>query len=72
MHQGLDAGDLATQSRLLFPKASDVKNRRPSERTISAIVPFDRGVGQNAPQMLAVAAIRNLLPGSPPFIVWGP
>ncbi|KIM34476.1 hypothetical protein M408DRAFT_325872 [Serendipita vermifera MAFF 305830] len=70
MHLGLDTGGLAP--RLLFPSEADVKNRKPSEGTIKTLNPINRLVGQNPPQMLAVTAIRNLLPGSPPFVVFGP
>jgi len=70
MHQGLDAGGLTP--RILFPKETDVKNRKPSAGTIKTLNPITRNIGQNPPQMLAVTAIRNLQPGSPPFIVFGP
>lgn len=70
MHQGLDAGGLTP--RLLFPSEGDIKNRKPSEGTIKTLNPINRLVGGNPPQMLAVTAIRNLVPGSPPFVVFGP
>lgn len=71
MHQALDVGP-ASSSRLLFPEEVHIKNRKPSPGTVATLTPFNRLVGQNLPQMLAVTAIRNLLPGSPPFIVFGP
>ena len=70
MHQALDAG--GSPARFLFPKEAHLKSDRPSQDVIETFVPFNRGVGRNPPQMLAVAAICNLPPGAPPFIVFGP
>jgi helicase MOV-10 len=71
MHHGLDTGSTDTISRLLFPKPQDI-SIMPSTTTISTLNPANRDLGRNPPQMLAVAAIRNLRPGSGPFIVFGP
>ncbi|KAG8867123.1 hypothetical protein FRC20_006671 [Serendipita sp. 405] len=70
MHQALDTGGYL--SRLLFPTEVDVKNKKPSPGTIQMIKPANRAIGGNPQQILAVTAIRNLLPGSPPFVVFGP
>ncbi|KAG8834962.1 hypothetical protein FRC17_006265, partial [Serendipita sp. 399] len=70
MHQALDTGGYL--SRLLFPTDVDVKNRKPSEGTIRMITTMNKLVGENPQQRLAVTAIRNLSPGSPPFVVFGP
>jgi helicase MOV-10 len=37
-----------------------------------ALTPFNRLIGSNPPQMLAVSAILTLPAGSPPFVVFGP
>ncbi|KAG8819128.1 hypothetical protein FRC17_010599, partial [Serendipita sp. 399] len=70
MHQALDTGGYL--SRLLFPTDVDVKNRKPSEGTIRMITTMNKLIGENPQQRLAVTAIRNLSPGSPPFVVFGP
>jgi helicase MOV-10 len=70
MHQALDSG--GPTPRLLFPKEADIKSRKPSQGTIRTVTPVNRYIGNNPQQMLAVTAIRNLQPGSPPFVVFGP
>ena len=70
MHQGLDAGGL--NPRLLFPTEADITNQKPSEEAIEKLKPMNRLIGQNPSQALAVTAIRNLPPKSPPFIIFGP
>jgi helicase MOV-10 len=71
MHQALDAGNMKLISRILFPQEQDI-GRKPSSTTIAMVNPANRDVQNNLPQMLAVTAIRNLRPGSAPFIVFGP
>ncbi|KIM34474.1 hypothetical protein M408DRAFT_325870 [Serendipita vermifera MAFF 305830] len=70
MHQGLDVG--GQSPRILFPQDAHVQNHKPLDSTIRSLNPFNRYIGQNDPQMIAVAAIRDLPPGSPPFVVFGP
>ena len=70
MHQALDVGTMSR--RLLFPQEEHIKSSRPSEDDVISLNPISRSVGQNYSQQLAVTAIRNLQPGSPPFIVFGP
>ncbi|KIM34475.1 hypothetical protein M408DRAFT_325871, partial [Serendipita vermifera MAFF 305830] len=70
MHQALDVG--GTSPRLLFPKDEHILSTRPSESVVNLLNPIHRPVGQNYSQMLAVTAIRDLAPGSPPFVVFGP
>jgi helicase MOV-10 len=70
MHQALDAGKASLIPRLLFPKPEDI-NIMPLT-TIQTIEAVNRDIGRNPPQMLAVTAIRNLRPGSGPFVVFGP
>lgn len=70
MHQGLDSGGL--NPRILFPTEADVKSKKPSEEKIRTLNPINRLVGQNPSQMLAVTAIRDLPPKSPPFVIFGP
>ncbi|PVF97087.1 P-loop containing nucleoside triphosphate hydrolase protein [Serendipita vermifera] len=71
MHQALDAGNIKLNSRILFPQEQDI-GRKPSGTTIGMINAVNHKVRKNPPQMLAVTAIRNLRPGSAPFIVFGP
>jgi helicase MOV-10 len=71
MHHGLDAGNTTIIPRLLFPQLRDV-NGRPLDTAVDTLNPANRDIGRNPPQMLAVTAIRNLRPGSAPFIVFGP
>jgi helicase MOV-10 len=70
MHAALDIP--TPNPRLLFPEEAHVKCRKPSQGTINTLTPFNRLVGANPAQMLAVTAIRNLPEGSPPFVVFGP
>lgn len=70
MHQALDSGGLC--ERLLFPTSKNVLNPKPSSGTLKALNPINRVVGNNPPQRLAVSAIKNLRPGSPPFVIFGP
>lgn len=71
MHQALDRGSTSINMRLLFPQETQI-NKKPSLATIEKLNPANRDIGSNLPQMLAVTAIRNLRPGSAPFIVFGP
>jgi helicase MOV-10 len=71
MHQALDSP--FSPPRLLFPfDAHVVKKRPPTAQDVDAVNAIDRKIGGNAMQKLAVTAIRNLEPGSPPFVVFGP
>lgn len=71
MHQALDSP--FSPPRLLFPfEAHIIRKRKPSENDIRLLNPINRLIGDNEMQKLAVTAIRNLEPGSPPFVVFGP
>ncbi|CAG7847798.1 Probable RNA helicase SDE3; AltName: Full=Silencing defective protein 3 [Serendipita indica DSM 11827] len=70
MHQALDSGGLC--ERLLFPSEEHIQNRKPSPGTIQTLNMVNRNISTNPAQSLAVTAIRNLSPGSPPFVVFGP
>jgi helicase MOV-10 len=70
MHAALDT--TIASPRLLFPQEDNIIGHRPSQEMINALTPLDPGIGSNPPQMLAVTAILNLPPGSPPFVVFGP
>lgn len=71
MHQALDSP--FSPPRLLFPcDAHIIKNRPPSTQELGTLNVVDRKIGGNAMQKLAVSTIRNLEPGSPPFVVFGP
>ncbi|KAJ3819685.1 RNA helicase [Lentinula raphanica] len=59
--------------RLLFPGPEHTRNlRKVSDELINQITPFNRAVGSDPEQLEAVAAIVNMPPGSPPFVVFGP
>lgn len=71
MHQALDSP--FSPPRLLFPfDAHVIKNWAPTTQEVGALNAIDRKIGGNKMQKLAVTAIRNLEPGSPPFVVFGP
>ena len=71
MHQALDSP--FSPPRLLFPSdAHVIKKRPPTTQEVGALNVIDRKIVDNAMQKLAVTAIRNLEPGSPPFVVFGP
>lgn len=71
MHQALDSP--FSPPRLLFPfEAHIIRKRKPSENDIRLLNPINRLLKDNEMQKLAVTAIRNLEPGSPPFVVFGP
>jgi len=71
MHQALDSSFFPP--RLLFPfDAHVIKKRPPTAREVGALNVIDRKIGGNDMQKLAVTTIRNLEPGSPPFVVFGP
>ncbi|KAJ3979873.1 RNA helicase [Lentinula detonsa] len=60
-------------ARLLFPGPEHIRNmRRTSFELIDKITPINRVIGQDPEQLQAVAAIVNMPPGSPPFVIFGP
>ncbi|KAF5356601.1 hypothetical protein D9758_008284 [Tetrapyrgos nigripes] len=62
-------------SRFLFPGPEHVamsNMRRVTQQEMDDIVPINRLVGSDAEQLEVVAAIVNIPPGSPPFVVFGP
>ena len=71
MHQALDSP--FSPPRLLFPcSAHIIKNRPPGMQELGVLNVIDRKIGGNLMQKLAVSSIRDLEPGSPPFVVFGP
>jgi len=71
MHQALDSP--FSPPRLLYPSDAHVtKKRPPTTQEVGALNVVDRRIGGNAMQKLAVITIRDLEPGSPPFVVFGP
>ncbi|KAJ3929858.1 MAG: RNA helicase [Lentinula lateritia] len=59
--------------RLLFPGPEHTRNlRRMSSGLIDKISPINRDIGGDPEQLEAVAAIVNMPPGSPPFVIFGP
>jgi helicase MOV-10 len=71
MHQALDSP--FSPPRLLHPfDAHIIKKRPPTTQEVGALNVVDRKIGGNAMQKLAVTTIRDLQPGSPPFVVFGP
>lgn len=67
MHQAITIK--VDSSRYLFPELERVRaiNAQPEPLT-----PFNRLVGENHEQSMAVAAIVNQPPGSVPFVIFGP
>ncbi|KAE9391715.1 RNA helicase [Gymnopus androsaceus JB14] len=60
-------------TRLLFPGLEHVRNmQRVTHALMNDIVPINRQIGEDPEQLECVAAIVNLPPGSPPFVVFGP
>jgi helicase MOV-10 len=71
MHQGLDSA--FNQPRVLFPEVDDFERcHQPTATQLAAIRPGERKIASNPHQLESVAAILNLPPGSPPFVVFGP
>lgn len=71
MHQALDSP--FSPPRLLYPfDVHVIKKRPPTAQEVGALNVIDRKIGGNSMQKLAVTTIRNLEPGSPPFVVFGP
>ena len=71
MHQALTTAFNAP--RVLFPTTEHLGVLSvPTSRIIQTIQFVDRKIGDNPPQRLAVAAILYRLPGSVPFVVFGP
>ncbi|KAJ3917943.1 RNA helicase [Lentinula edodes] len=59
--------------RLLFPGPEHIRNlRRMCSGLIDKISPINRDIGGDPEQLEAVAAIVNMPPGSPPFVIFGP
>lgn len=73
MHQALETSFL--EPRVLFPSAAIVRSlgmAEPRERDMREMRPYERMIGENHPQWLAVVAITKLRPGTVPFVVFGP
>jgi helicase MOV-10 len=66
MHAALQAG--VADPRIFFPEKAQVS----ATGRFKALTTFNRLIGSNPPQMLAVAAILTLPAGNPPFVVFGP
>jgi helicase MOV-10 len=70
-HQAL--GTVFHPSRVLFPSSRFTEElERPDEAGGKKLKLYNKLIGQNPPQLRAVTAIKDLPPGSPPFIVFGP
>jgi helicase MOV-10 len=70
-HKALNA--TYASERVLFPSVSHTRTLPcPSSQQISLITPFNPQLATNPPQMLAITAVRNRPPGSPPFVIFGP
>ncbi|KAI0344524.1 P-loop containing nucleoside triphosphate hydrolase protein [Trametopsis cervina] len=71
MHQGLYTA--FTESRVLFPDVNHIKRLRPpSQASMGKFRLTDRKIGDNPPQLEAVAAIVERPAGSVPYVVYGP
>lgn len=70
MHQALMTA--FNPESVLFPLERHLKTSVPEEELMEALRLVDRKIATNRPQLLAVAAIRELPRGSPPFIIFGP
>jgi helicase MOV-10 len=71
MHQALET--VFHPERVIFPGISHAQNLRPpSAFSQEKLTLFNKMIGQNPPQLLAVSCITELPKGSPPFIVFGP
>jgi helicase MOV-10 len=73
MHQAMDT--VFNVSRIFFPTPADARGKNlraatPAEQRELVLV--NRKIGENPPQLRAVAAIVRLPPGSPPFVIFGP
>jgi helicase MOV-10 len=73
MHQAMDT--VYNVSRIFFPAPTDARSKNlraatPAEQRQLVLV--NRNIGENPPQLKAVAAIVRLPPGSPPFVIFGP
>lgn len=59
--------------RILFPSPTHARdNRHVTTAQIEAINPRNRSIAEDPEQMQTIATIVNLVPGSVPFIVFGP
>ncbi|KAJ7034542.1 P-loop containing nucleoside triphosphate hydrolase protein [Mycena alexandri] len=71
MHQALT--NHFRESRILFPRTEHLlRNERVSTAEQNSITPVNRRIAEDPEQLETVAAILNQLPGSPPFVVFGP
>ena len=70
MHQALTLKVELT--RLLFPEPEHVRGRTVTMGEVRAINPINRDISEDFEQRMAVAAIMHLLPGSVPFVIFGP
>jgi helicase MOV-10 len=58
--------------RLLFPRADHVRGGVVTEDQLDTINPINRSIGGDFEQLMTVAAIVHLPPGSMPFVIFGP
>ncbi|KAJ7154607.1 RNA helicase [Mycena filopes] len=71
MHQALT--NPFKESRILFPRAEHLsRNHRVSAAQLNLIKPVNRRIAEDTEQLETVVAILHQLPGSPPFVVFGP
>lgn len=70
MHQVLTLK--VDSSRLIFPEPEHINSMLISNDQLDAITPRNRIIGADHEQLLAVASIVNLPPGSAPFVIFGP
>ena len=71
MHQAIDTA--FAPPRVLLPSEAHIKGlKKPKQSAMDSLKLIDRKIATNPPQLRAIAAIVNRLPGSPPLIVFGP
>jgi hypothetical protein len=69
-HQALDSAFV--EDRVLFPLPVHLEPGPVATPSTASIRLYNNLISGNPPQLQAVASIRNLAPGSPPFVLFGP